>query len=124
MAQPSTIIDAPSSTTVRHGSQVITFSTAGALVCEEITYTKGSREIDQNDEVGKPLKQALVATKGSGSMTVQLKTSTTRIAFGETGAILDTDGSTSISFYVKEVGPKFTQNDAIKIQINIVEKLN
>lgn len=124
MPQPVTVIDAPSSTTTRHGSQSVTFSVAGALVAEDIRYTKGTRAIDQNDEMGKPLKAAYVATKGTGTMTVQLKTATTRIALGETGSFLDTDGSTAIPFIVTEVSPQYQQNDATKININFAEKLN
>lgn len=124
MAQPATILDPPASETVKHGSQVITFSTAGALVTEEITYSKGSRAIDQMDETGKPSKSAYVATKGTGTMVVQCKATTTRITFGETGTFLDTNGSTTISFIVTEVGPRYTQGDATKINISIAEKLN
>jgi len=124
MPQPSTVIDAPASQTVRHGSQLVTFSTAGQLVAEEITYTKGSRALDQMDEMGKPSKSAYVTTKGTGSMTIQLKTSTTRIAFGETGSFLDTDGATAIPFIVTEVGPRFNQAEATKINIAFSEDLN
>lgn len=126
MAQPATIIDAPSSTTVRHGSQTIVFSggASGTLVAEDIDYKKGTRALDQNDEMGKALKAAYVPTKGTGTIMVQLKSATTQIAVGETGAFLNTDGSTSISFYVIDIGTKYAQNEVVKVTLTIAEKLN
>lgn len=128
MAQPATIIDATGGETVKHGSQTVVFTLiiggTSTLVCEDITYSKDTRAIDQQDELGKPSKSAYVAIKGEGSMTVQIKTSSTRLTAGATGSFLDTDGSTSIPFIVTKCGPKFTQNEAAKINISFVEKLN
>jgi hypothetical protein len=123
MAQPATIIDAPSGDTQRHGSQQVTFSNAGTLTAEDISYRKGSRALRSTDQVGKPLKAAYVPEWGDGSMTVQLKTSTTRLQFGETGSFSDTDGST-INFIVTEVGVEYRQNDITKVSIKIAEKIN
>ncbi len=124
MAQPSTVIDAPSSTTVRLGTPAVTFSTAGVLVAENIRYNKARRAIRQMDKDGIPLKAAYVADWGDGSMTIQLKNSTTRIAYDETMTFLDTDGSTVITGICTGIGPQFTNNDATKIEINFAEKIN
>lgn len=128
MAQPATIIDATGGETVKHGSQAIVFTLiiggTSTLVCEQISYSKDTRAIDQMDEVGKPSKSAYVPIKGEGSMTVQVKTSSTRLTAGATGSILDTDGSTSIPFIVTRCGPEFQQDAAAKIKISFVEKLN
>lgn len=124
MAQPATLIDAPSGETQRHGSQIVTFSVAGALVCEDIDYRKGTRALRSTDQVGKPSKAAYVPDWGEGTMTVQLKSATTRLTAGETGSFLDTDGSTVVPFIVTQVGVRYTQNDTTKISINIAEKIN
>lgn len=124
MSQPATVSDVPVSDAQRIGSQTVTFSTAGALICEEISYRKGARALRSTDAVGKPLKAAYVPEWGDGSMTVQLKTSTTRVVFGETGTFLDTDGSATIPFIVTEVGVEYRQNDIIKVPLKISEKIN
>jgi hypothetical protein len=124
MSQPATIIDAPSGDTQRHGSQNVTFANAGTLKAEDISYRKGFRSIDSTDEVGKPHKAAYVPGWGEGSMTVQPKTSSTRVLAGDTGTFLHTDGSTSIAFIVIEDGVEYRQNDATKIQLKIREKIN
>lgn len=124
MAQPATIIDAPSGDTQRHGSQQVTFSSAGTLVAEDISYRKGLRALRTTDQVGKPSKAAYVPEWGDGSMTIQLKNSTTRVQVGETGSFLDTDGSTAIPFIVTEVGVEYRQNDITKVPIKIAEKIN
>ncbi|MEY2511994.1 MAG: hypothetical protein QOE26_2757 [Verrucomicrobiota bacterium] len=124
MAQPATIIDAPSGDTQRHGSQQVTFSGAGTLIAEDISYRKGTRAIRSTNEVGKPLKAAYVPEWGDGSMTVQLKTATDRLTAGQTGSFYDTDGSTVISFIVTEVGVEYRQNDSVKVPIKISEKIN
>lgn len=124
MAQPATVIDAPSGDTLRHGSQKVTFSTAGQLICEDISWKKGFRSLRNLDEVGKPLKAAYVADWGEASMTVQLKTSTTKIALGETGSFLDTDGSTAIPFIVISVGAEYKHAEITKIPITVAEKVN
>lgn len=124
MAQPATVIDAPGGDTQKHGSQTVTFSVAGALICEDISYRKGSRALRSTDQVGKPLKAAYVPEWGDGSMTVQLKTATSRVTFGETGSFFDTDGSTAIPFIVTEVGVEYRQNDTTKVPIKIAEKIN
>lgn len=124
MAQPATVIDAPSGDTQRHGSQTVTFSVAGTLKAEDISYRKPMRAIRSNDESGKPHKAAYVPDWGEGSMTVQLKTATTRLTVGETGSFFDTDGSTAIPFIVTEVGIEYRQNDATKVPIKIAEKVN
>lgn len=124
MAQPATIQDAPVGDTQRIGSQQVTFSVAGTLVCEDISYRKGFRALRSTDQVGKPLKAAYVPEWGDGSMTVQLKTATTRLGLGETGSFFDTDGSTQIPFLVTEVGVEYRQNDITKVPIKIAEKIN
>lgn len=124
MPQPPTIIDAPSSTTVRHGTPTATFSTAGVLVAENLRWTKGTRAIRQMDKDGMPLKAAYVPEWGEGSITVQLKNSSTRVVSGETITFLDTDGSTSVTGIVTSIGPTWTNGDATKIEVNFAEKIN
>lgn len=129
MAQPATILDVPVGETVKHGSQLVVFTPPGggatqSLVCEEIDYKKATRALDQMDEVGKANKSAYVSTKGGGSMTVQLKTATTVLTAGYTGVFTLTDGSTTVSFIITECGPKFTNSDTTKLNLNFAEKLN
>lgn len=129
MAQPSTIIDTPAGEAVQHGSQECIFTPPGGgttqtLKCEEISYSKGLRDIDANDTLGKPFKAAYVPEKGSGTMVVQLKTATTRLTAGYTTSFLDTDGTTAIPVIVKKINSRWQQNEITKISIDIVEKLN
>lgn len=129
MAQPATIVDVGAGEVVKHGSQTVTFTPPGGgttqvLVCEDITYSKDTREIDQMDEAGKASKSAYVSTKGKGTMTVQIKAAITRLTAGFTGSFLDTDGSTAIPFIVIACGPRYQQAEATKINISIAEKLN
>lgn len=124
MAQPATVFDVPSGEVQKIGSQEVTFSTAGVLKAEDISYRKGMRNLDSTDAVGKPFKAAYVPTWGEGSMTVQVKNSTTRLVAGETGSFFDTDGSTAIPFIVTEVGVEYKQNEITKIPIKIREKIN
>jgi hypothetical protein len=124
MAQPATIIDAPSGDTQRHGSVQVTFSTLGARTMEDLDWSKGFRKLRSTDAVGKPLKAAYVAEWGEGTGTVQLKTATDRLSLGETFSFLDTDGSTSVSCIVTKVGVRYQQNDIIKVPISFDEKIN
>lgn len=124
MPQPSTVSDVPASNTVRLGTPIVTFSTAGVLIAEAVRYTKGTRAIQQMDQDGKPLKASYVTVWGEGSMTVQLKNASTRIAAGETLSFLDTDGSTTIAGIVTSIGPTWQHDGATKIEINFAEKIN
>lgn len=124
MPQPTTITDVPASNTVRIGTPTVTFSIAGVLVAESVRYTKGTRAIQQTDKDGIPLKASYVTVWGEGSMTVQLKNATSRVAAGETLSFLDTDGSTTIAGIVTSIGPTWTNEGATKIEINFAEKIN
>ncbi|MEY2500587.1 MAG: hypothetical protein QOI07_921 [Verrucomicrobiota bacterium] len=124
MAQPATIIDAPSGETQKHGSQQVVLSVAGTLTAEEISFRKAMRGLQSTDEVGKPFKAAYVAGWGEGSMTLQIKSTTTIVTLGETGAFLRTNGTTVMPFIITEVGDEYRQNDITKIPVKITEKIN
>jgi hypothetical protein len=124
MAQPPTVVDPPAGEVHKHGSQKVTFSTAGELILEDIDYKKGMRSLRSTDEVGKPHKAAYVPDWGDGSATAQVKTATTRITLGETFSFFDTNGSTTINCIVTNVGVRYQQNEVTKIPISFAEKIN
>lgn len=124
MAQPATLIDAPSGETQRHGSQEVVLSLAGVLKAEEISFRKAMRGLQSTDQVGKPYKAAYVPGWGEGSMTLQIKSASTIVTLGETGAFLRTDGTTTMPFIITEVGDEYRQNDITKIPVKITEKIN
>lgn len=129
MPQPSTFVDNPAGEASQHASQNCVFTPPGGgttqtLVCEDIDYTKGTRALRSNDAAGKPHKAAYVPDWGEGTMTVQLKTATTRLTAGYTTAFLDTDGTTSIPVIVTKVTGRWQQNEITKLSIDIAEKVN
>lgn len=124
MPQPPAVVDAPSSTALRFGTPTVTFSTAGVLVAENIRFSKKRIAIRQKDKDGLPLKAAYLADWGEGSMTVQLKNSTTIIAEGETFTMLLTDGSTTLTGIVTGISPEWSNDGPTKINIDFAEKIN
>lgn len=123
MAQPATIIDAPGSDTVKHGSQVVTFPSQGPLICEEISFSKEMRSAEFTNEFGQDARAAYSTKKGTGSMVVQFKGVGAVIGVGEFISFLYQGGFT-IGCIITSVGNVFTQNGAAKCLVNFVEYMD
>lgn len=128
MPQPPTIIDAPGGEIVKHGSQIVNFSLSGALIAEEIEWTKGFKSVEfgdySNDSAsGQPGVIKLAAysqTKGIGSMVIQVKDANTVITAGEFVTFVLT-GYPALKCLVTEVGRRHSQNGISKIPIQMAE---
>ncbi len=126
MPQPNSIGDIPAGQTVKFGTQAVTFSSAGALIAEEIDYKKPMRVLKQYHPTGVPFKAAFIAEWGSGTAIVQCKISGAgnRIQMGETFNLLDTDATHKIHGIITEVGARFTNRDVVRIPISFSERIN
>lgn len=106
------------------GSQQVTIATV-AFVAEDIDIRDGSREIDAHNEFGVPSKQALVATKLRGTLTLQCPSATVAPpAKFATVPITPIGGGSALNFLILEVGQRFTHMGETKIPITVVQKLN
>lgn len=123
MPQPPTIIDAPASTTVFLGSQLINFPTAGILIAEDLTFTKPLATADFTNQYGQDDKAAYVTKKGTGSMTVQFKTAGMVMGAGELFTFLY-QGFATITCVITSVGNVFTQGGAAKCPLTFSEWLD
>lgn len=130
MPQPPTISDVPSGQIVKHGTPIVTFNLAGQLIAEDVQWSKGFASVDFADYTndssgGNPgviKRSAYSATKGLGSMTVQVKDANTVIFPGEFVVFAHT-GFANLKFIVTNVGLAYTQNGATKIPIQMAEYL-
>lgn len=120
-----TIVDAPSSQTLKFGSQILIWSVAGPLIAEDFEMTYGMRELDSEDEIGLPNKAAYVPTKGRGRVTCQIKASTTaNPGRGETATAVPNGGGTPRTIMAISEHQAQTQSGITKIPIDIVQVLN
>lgn len=118
MSQPATIIDAPLGQTVKHGSFVIPFNSAGNLICEDFQFEKGSKGIEFQDAAGPTYKAAYSTTKLTGSMVVQFNSAASGVLNG------DSFSFAGIPYLVTSIGETFNHGGAAKIQVQFVEKLS
>ncbi len=123
MAQPATILDVPGGDTVRFGTQLVNFATAGNLIAEDIQFTKGTRSVALPDIVGRDSSAAYSSVKGEGTMTLQLKSVTSTVQYGDLGNLVLSNAST-MPFIVIGTSEVYVQNGAAKIQITFTEWLS
>lgn len=110
--------------TVVHASRSITFSTAGALVCENIAINRGSRIVEQLGATGEPLKQVAVPIFVVGSGTAQIVTSGTLPLPGETFSATFHTTTGAENFFVSATGQPESQTDIKKVTFEFRKRYN
>lgn len=109
---------------VAFGSQLITIATV-VYVADDIDIQRGTRELDQNNELGVPDKQVLIRTKKRGTLTLQLPTATAAgPALYATVPIKPLGGGVAQNYLISNLGDKFTAEGITKLSVSVVEKLN
>ncbi len=109
---------------LQFGSQILPISGI-PYVAEDIDIQRGTRELDQNNEVGVPSKQVLARTKKRGTLTLQLPDSTSAgPALFATVPIKPLGGGAAQNYLISNLGDKFTAEGITKLSVSVVEKLN
>jgi len=105
------------------GSEIVQINSVN-YYAEDISATKPVNVVDRTDEVGSVRDQVGVSGKITGTMTLQLETTTSAIPSpGDTLSGSYGTGSNTW-FFVTEVGTPITMNDFRKVTIGFTQKLN
>lgn len=107
---------------IPYGSQVVTLN-ATTYVAEDINFEDTTKTIDRADEIGNPNGAVYIKQKVTGTMTLQLATTSTAIPAVNDTVSLTYRGSAK-TFVVSKVGQPQKQDDIRKIQVEVAEVLN
>lgn len=106
------------------GSQVVTISTV-AYVAESINVDRSTSAIEQKNEYGVTTGQVLIDQIPTGSMTLQLASSTTVApSLGASFTLDPIGGGSAVDFLVSKVGEQFSQDGETKLSVDFRKKLN
>jgi hypothetical protein len=106
------------------GSQVVTIDSV-AYVAESISVDRSTNVIEHKNEYGVPTGQVFVNQIQTGSMTLQLASSSTASpTIGDTVAITPVGGGSAKIFLISKVGEAFSQDGETKVTVDMRERLN